>query len=89
MLEDIKAITELEPSGIIHIAVLFSGHKLDKSYLFGGVLLLGRQPLVQNAYFQANFNINTNSFSDKFKIIFPLSVLFCKERPMFIFDICI
>ena len=45
-LEDIKAIAELEPSGIIHITVLFSFYKLYKSYLFGGVLLLGRQPPV-------------------------------------------
>ena len=51
MFEDIKAIAELEPRGTIHIAVLFSFHKLYKFYLFGGVLLLGRQPLVQKLLF--------------------------------------
>ena len=51
MLEDIKEITELEPSEIIHIAVLFSFHKLYKFFLFGGVLLLERQPLAQKRLF--------------------------------------
>ena len=51
MLEDIKAIAELEPSGIIHIAVLFSFSQIVQILLFGGVLLLGRQPLVQKRLF--------------------------------------
>ena len=47
-LEDIKAIAELEPSGnIVHIAVLFPFQNCINFMLFGGVLLLGRRPLVQ------------------------------------------
>ena len=90
MLEEIKAIAELEPSGVIHIAVLFSFHKLYKFYLFGGVLLLGRQPLVQKRLFTGKLqNQYKFIFQTNCKLFFPLSVLFCKERPMFIFDICI
>ena len=63
MLEDIKTVEELEPSGIIHIAVLCTFYKLYKSYLFGGVLLLGRQPLVQKRLF-------TGKLQNQYKFIF-------------------
>ena len=49
--EDIKAIAELEPSGIVHIAVLFPFFQIVNSILFGDVLLLGCQPLVQKLLF--------------------------------------
>ena len=89
MLEDIQEIAELEPSGIIHIAVLFPFYKLYKFYLSGGVLLLGRQPLVQKRLFLGQTSKSIQIHFQKFQDVFPLSVLFCKERPMFIFDICI
>ena len=64
MLEDIKAIAELEPSGITLFTQLFCFLCTNciNSTLFGGVLLLVRQPLVQKRLFTGKFKrINTNS----------------------------
>ena len=85
MLEDIKAIAELEPSGIVHIAVFLCFHKLYKFYLFGSVLLLGCQPLVQKTpIYRPNFKVNTIHFQRNSKLFF----FFCsvlQECPMFHF----
>ena len=79
MLEDIKAIAELKPSGIIHIAVFPYFHKLYKFYLFGGVLLLGRQPLVQKAPIYRLISKSIQFiFTNKFQIVFLF--LFCFAR---------
>ena len=80
MLEDIKEIAELEPSGIIDIDVFFVVHKLYKFYLFGDVLLLGRQPLVQKTLiYKPNFKVNTIHFHKEISNCFLFSVLFCKN----------
>ena len=82
MLEHIRAIAELEPSGIIHIAVFFSFHKLYKFYLFDGVLLLGRQPFVQKRLFSGKLQ---NQYKFIFTRNFNLFFFFCfilQEHPM-------
>ena len=81
-LEDIKAIAELEPSGIIfHIAVLFPFQNCINSMLFGGVLLLGRQPLVHKTpIYRQNFKINTNPlFQTNCQLFFLYLFCFAKN----------
>ena len=73
MLEDIKAITELKPSGII----LFTNY--INSILFGGVLLLGRQPLVQKRLFTGKFQNQYKSIFQTNRQLFFL-YLFCLAK---------
>ena len=67
----------------------FVFHNLCKFYLLGGVLLLGRQPLVQKRLFTGQTSKSIQFIFKEISNCSSLSFLFCKERPMFIFDICI
>ena len=73
-LEDIKAIAELEPNGIIfsHTCFFFFSQNCINFILLGGVLLLGRQPLVQKCLFIGKFqkSIQAHLFQTNCQLFF-------------------
>ena len=89
-LRDIKAIAELEPSGIVHIAVLFSFSNC-KFYTFWRCPLTRiSASCTKNAYSQAKFKSTQIHLSIQIAIVFLF--LFCLAKNVqcsfFIFFIC-